>query len=46
MSRQTDLLGEPLVQVDHFAAHRAKGHRRCLDIGWEVFPAGRTLDFG
>ena len=46
MNRQSDFFGEPMVQVDHFAAHRAKRHRGSLDICREELPAGRALDFG
>jgi len=46
MNRQSDFFGEPMVQVDHFAAHRAKRHRGSLDIGREEFAASRALDFG
>jgi len=45
MDGQADLLGEPMVQVDHFASHRAKRHRRRADVCREVFLTGRTLDF-
>lgn len=46
MNRQSDFLGEPMVQVDQFATHRAKRHRGSLDICRKELPASRALDFG